>query len=224
MARYSFIGIGTRIFVLILLLIFFVVGGTVWFDALGLIDAKEILAPAMKLFGLQPRTTVVNIDDPLLLERERLKMQAEAFSLQEEDLAKKENDLATKEKELTQLASQVEEQQKAVVEKENSFNESQKAIENRKVNLEQTSNYLVGMDPKYAVPILAKMDDSDVIDILRVTEEIAKKQGEVSMVAYWLAVIAAPDKTTDARNGLDGGQNQPERAAVLNRKMANAGE
>jgi flagellar protein FlbB len=216
MARYSFIGIGTRIFVLILLLVFFVIGGTIWFDYLGLIDAKDILSPVMGIFGLQKRTVIKDIEDPLLLERERLKKQSEAFDMVEADLNKKESDLSTKEKELSQLASQVEDQQKQLEDKENSFNERQKAIENRKVNLEQTSIYLVGMQPQEAVKILLKMDDSDVIDIFRTTEDIAKKQGETSIVSYWLSLMAT---TPDAEKNI-WGADQPERAAALNRKMS----
>jgi flagellar protein FlbB len=204
MARYSVIGIGTRIFVLLLLLVVFVVGGTIWFDYLGLIDAKDVISPVLGLFGLQKRTVIKNVDDPLLLERERLKKQAEAFDLIGADLDKKEADLATREKELEQLAGQVEQQQNELTDKENSFNERRKAIENRKVNLEQTSDYLVGMPPKDAVAILEKMDDGDIIDIFRATEEKARKAGETSIVSYWLSLMSK------------------DRAAALNRKMARA--
>jgi flagellar protein FlbB len=193
---------GTRIFVLLLLLIFFIAGGIVWFDYLGLIDAKEMLAPVMGLVGLQKPTVIKDIDDPLLLERERLKKQYEAFDMVEDELLKKENELSAKEKEVSQLVDSVKEHEKEISEKENSFNEKQKAIENRRVNLEQTSEYLVGMPPSNAVAILEQMDDSDIIDIFRVTEARAKKEGEVSMVAFWLSKMSK------------------DRAAVLNRKMA----
>jgi flagellar protein FlbB len=201
-ARYSFIGIGTRIFVLFLLVVFLSVFGVVWFDILGLIDAKEILSPVMGYFGLQKRTIIKDIDDPLLLERERLKKQYEAFEIIEDDLSKKDEEIAAREKELNQLIETVNDRQKELSEKENSFNERQKAIENRKVNLVQTSEYLIGMEPAKAVKILEKMEDVDIIDIFRTTEEIAKRTGEVSMVSYWIS------------------QMQPDRAAELNRKMA----
>ena len=51
-------------------------------------------------------------------------------------------------------------------------------------------------------PLLLAMDDQDVIDVLRVTEEQAAEAGEVSLVAYWLSLMPS------------------DRAAVLQRKMS----
>jgi flagellar protein FlbB len=77
-----------------------------------------------------------------------------------------------------------------------------KAFENRRVNLVQNAKYLVSMPPANAKDILLKMDDQDIIDVLRVVEDEAKKAGEDSVVAYWLSIMPA------------------DRAATLQRKMA----
>ena len=82
------------------------------------------------------------------------------------------------------------------------LSDREKAIENRRVNLQQNSEYLLGMPPKSAVPILLKMDDMEIIDIFRITEEKAKTTGELSVVSYWLSLMPA------------------DRAAALQRKMA----
>jgi flagellar protein FlbB len=66
----------------------------------------------------------------------------------------------------------------------------------------QNSAYLVGMPPDKAVKILLAMEDQDVIDLMRVTEELAAEAGEASLVAYWLSLMPA------------------DRAAALQRKMA----
>jgi flagellar protein FlbB len=97
---------------------------------------------------------------------------------------------------------QVEEREKAADEREKVFNERLQAFENRRVNLKQNAAYLVGMSPDKAVKILLAMEDQDVIDLFRVTEEQAAEAGEASMVAYWLSLMPA------------------ERAAALERKMA----
>jgi len=60
----------------------------------------------------------------------------------------------------------------------------------------------VGMPPDKAVKILLAMEDQDVIDLMRVTEELAAEAGEASLVAYWLSLMPA------------------DRAAALQRKMA----
>ena len=60
-----------------------------------------------------------------------------------------------------------------------------------------------GMRPESAVANLLEMDDQDIIDVLRATEEIAKKEGKTSLVSYWFSFMP------------------PARAAQIQRKMAN---
>ena len=98
------------------------------------------------------------------------------------------------------------EQEGILKEKENSFNQETKAFDNRKEALEQISNYYVGMRPDNAVAIMENMSSQEIIEILQVTEELAARAGEVSMVSYWLSLM------------------DPERAATLQRMLAkNAG-
>jgi flagellar protein FlbB len=197
---YSGVGAGFRIVILILLVGVLALGGLVWFDYLGVVDARRVLAPVFALFGA--KRPEVPAEDPLLLEKERLDKQMEAVAVRAEELAAGEQAFASKEQELNQKIEQVQEREKAEEEREKLFNERVKAYENRRENLIQDSAYLVGMPPEKAVKILLAMEDQDVIDLLRVTEEQAAEAGEVSMVAYWLSLMPA------------------ERAAALQRKMA----
>ena len=57
------------------------------------------------------------------------------------------------------------------------------------------------MPPKNAVDILVAMEDQDIIDILRMADEIAAEQGVMSMASTWLQMMPA------------------ERAAQIQRKM-----
>jgi flagellar protein FlbB len=202
MARYQTIGSGIKIIVLLLLLILLVVGAFIWFDYLGLYDGKDVLAPVLKLFGIRQRTVIKDVENPLLLEKERINKQFDAMKLLEEDLAIREAAIEQKEKEVTQMASDIEEQGKALTERENSFNQRLEEYDKRRRNIEQSSQYLTGMPPEKAKDILLAMDDVDIIDIFRVTEERAQAEGEVSIVAYWLSLMPK------------------ERAAEITRKMS----
>jgi flagellar protein FlbB len=201
-AKYNFIGSGVRIFLLMLLIAVLLIFGFVLFDFLGVIDGKNVIYPVMEMVGIRKKSNIENLEDPLLLDKERLKKSQEALDLTQETLVKTENELQSRQNEVTQKSDDLAEKEKALTEKEKSFNEKLKAFENRRVNLEQTSRYLVGMPPADAVEILKKMEDIDIIDVFRVTEELAKKAGEDSMVAYWLSKL--PQDT----------------AARINRKMA----
>jgi len=199
-AEYGGVGAGFRIVILILLIGVLVLGGLVWFDYLGIVDARRTLAPVFALFGA--KRMQIDAEDPLLLEKERLAKQMEALAVRAEELASREQQLSGREQELAQKMEQVQEREKAAEEREKLFNERLKAFENRRVNLKQNAVYLVGMPPDKAVKILLAMEDQDVIDLFRVTEEQAAEAGEVSLVAYWLSLMPA------------------ERAAALKRKMA----
>jgi flagellar protein FlbB len=182
---------GVRIVVLMLLVVVLTLGGVVWFDYLGIVDVKSVFAPAYRLLGISRGLQPVSADDPNLLERERLAKQAEAVGMRQEDQDKRAGELAKKENELNQLASDLKDREQAAEAKEKAFNERVKAFENRRVNLVQNSRYLTSMPPKNAVDILLKMEDQDIIDVLRITEQEAARTGEDSPVAFWISQMPA---------------------------------
>lgn len=202
MAQYSGASVGLRILVLLLLVVALALGGLIWFDYLGVLDAKDTLAPFLGLFGIARRTKVEAVEDPLLLERERLEKEREAVEFREAEVERQERDLAEREANLEQKIKQIEEREESLQDREKSFSETVEAYENRRVNLRQLSEYLVGMPPKNAVEILLEKEDQDVIDIFRITEDIATETGELSLVAYWISLMPA------------------QKAAELTRKMS----
>jgi flagellar protein FlbB len=189
--------------VLILLILVLAAGGVVWFDYLGIIDAKTYLSPLYRVLNLQPRSKDATIpDEALSLDGERLSVRLEALDLRALELDKRDETITKKEAEIEQKAQELEERQKALDEREKTFNVTVEQFENRRVNVEQNARYLTGMPPAKAVGIIAAMDDQDAIDVFRMTEEIARQEGKASIVAYWLSLLP------------------PQRSAELQRKMA----
>lgn len=202
MAEFSEVRPGVRIFILLLLIIVLALGGAIWFDYLGLIDAKSVISPVYQLFGLGRRSAVASADDPNLLDRERLSKQQDALTLRTQELDTREAALNQKEKQLNQLGQDLNDRQAALEAQQKALNDAQKALDDRRVNLEQNAVYLTSMAPANAVAILAKQDDQYVIDTFRTVEAQAKKAGTDSVVSYWLSLMPA------------------DRAATLQRKMA----
>ena len=196
MAEFSEVSPGVRIFLLALLLVVLALAGVVWFDYLGLVDARGALAPLWRLVGIGQRTAVAAADDPNLLDKERLAKEQEALTLRTEDLEGARKQLVTETANLAQIAEQLAEREQAVEAREKAFNERAKAFEDRRVNLAQNAGYLVGMKPQDAVTRLSAMEDQDVIDIFRITEEEAAKAGETSLVAYWLSLMESARAAT----------------------------
>ncbi|MBN2735447.1 MAG: flagellar protein FlbB [Spirochaetales bacterium] len=199
MARYSFVSTGTRILVLILLLIALVIFGLWWFDSMGIIESKNLLNPLFNLVGVRQPAANVDINDPLLLEKENLLKQMEALDLRAEELDKKEQSIVTKQEEIEQISAEIEQQQQNITEQQEAFALKLQEVNDRSKNLILISEKLTGMPPKDAVNIMLGLQDADIIDILRVTEEEASRQGAVSLVSYWLSLMPTERASTLTR-------------------------
>jgi flagellar protein FlbB len=207
-AGYGISRIIGRVIVLLLLIIIMAGGGIVWFDYLNLIDAKTVLAPLYRFIGREGRTQPETASGEVLnLDAERLAVRLEALELRNMELGAQERELQNRYGEIEQMAQELEERQKALDERENSFNAVAQEADIKSRNVEQNARYLSGMLPERAVDILTAMDDQDVIDVFRKTEEIAQAEGTASIVSYWLSLMA---ETAEGA----------ARAAELQRKMA----
>lgn len=193
--------------VLLILVIILILGGLLWFDYLGVINAKSMFAPFYRMIGKEPQTTVTKTTSAELLQTdlddERLAKRLEELSLRSEELDKRELDIQALEAENTQIAQELEERRISQEEREKTFNNIQKMYDDRNVNIRKNAENLNGMAPANAVAILNEMDDQDIIDTLRMVDQIAAEEGTSSMVSYWLSLMPA------------------NRVAELQRKMAN---
>ncbi len=175
-----------RIVLLLAIIVALVIGGIVWFDYIGLIDAKTVLAPAYGLFGLGGKRAPapVSAEAPALLEEERYAKRLESIGERAEELDSRESGLQKRDAEIAQKAQELDDRSQALDDKEKSFNDKVKQYDNRKANIDQNAQYLVGMPPAKAVSILVAMDDQTVIDIFHAVEERAKAAGVTSLSRY----------------------------------------
>jgi flagellar protein FlbB len=206
-ADYGGLRILGRIVVLLFLIIALAGGGILWFDYLNVIDAKTVLAPIYRYLPFvsgEGRTQPPETSDDafLSLDDERFAVRLEALDLRNAELEKQEQDIRNRRSEIEQMAQELEDRQKALEEQEKSFNATLSEADIKSRNVEQNARYLTGMPPERAVGIIAAMNDQDVIDVFRKTEEIAQAEGTTSIVSYWMSLL------------------DPARAAELQRKMA----
>lgn len=200
MARFGKPRVLGRILLLLLLIILLLAGGLVWFDYLGLVDAKALLGPAYRAVGIAVRRPgQAPVDSPTLLEDERFAKRLASLDTRDQELDQRESDIERRDLEVAQKAQELEERARSLDDREKSLSEKAKEYENRKVNVDQNAAYLTGMPPARAVEILKAMDDQSVIDILRAVEERARATGEASIVAYWLSLMPADRSATIQR-------------------------
>ncbi|MDR1933511.1 MAG: flagellar protein FlbB [Spirochaetales bacterium] len=195
-------GVLPRILFLLLIIAVLAAGGSLWFDYLGLIDVKDAYAPVFKFFGMGGRSKVEDPDSPGLLDSERLAKLMVSVDLRSEELQHREESLAGREQEILQQAAEIDEQRKALEDQEKSLTERMRQYDIKIENIRQNARNLNGMPPAKAVAILLQMNDQDMIDHLRMVEQLAQEAGEDSTVAYWLSLMPA------------------DRAATIQRKMA----
>ena len=202
-----------RVIVLLFLILILAGGGILWFDYLNVIDAKNVMGPIFNFLRGVPligrvipagegRTQLPLGENELLnLDAERFAVRLEALELRNMELERQEQDFRNRQAQIEQMAQDLEERQKAQDERENSFNALLSDAEIRDRTVERNAINLTNMPPQRAVGILAAMDDQDVIDVFRKTDQLAEANDSASIVPYWLSLM------------------DPQRAAELSRKM-----
>ena len=202
-----------RIIVLLFLLLILIGGAILWFDYLNVIDAKFIIGPVVNTLRNVPligrimppgesRNRPFFGDEGVInLDAERFAVRLEALELRNLELEKQEQEIQNRRGLIEQMAQELQEREKAQDERENSFNALLSDAEIKDRTVERNAVNLTSMPPERAVGILAAMDDQDVIDVLRKTDELAEASGSSSIVPYWLSLMDS------------------QRAAEISRKM-----
>jgi flagellar protein FlbB len=192
MVEYSTIPVGLRIIVLLLVIAFLIILGFIVLSSLGVFDARGLLSPFYRLFGI-PAAAAVDTEDPLLLVHQREKKNKDALDLWEEELALKEKDVGQREAVVKQKEELLDDKEKSLTEEEKSLIGDTKNLDDRRRRLEQKSLQFRSMPPENAVKIMSEMNVEEVIEVLRVTEQLAVKENEQSIVPYWISLMP-PDR------------------------------
>ncbi len=202
MARFKSVNVLPRISLLVLLVAILLLGGLIWFDILGLVDARPFLGPVMRLLGLAPEeSVVVDYSDMELLDSIKLQKRELAISLHLQKLENQKELLNQDQQSYDERLAQLEERENIQGDRENSFNEKLNRYDDRKAGLVQNARDLTSMRPDDAVGILIKYDDQLLIDTLRTVQELADEAGSLSLVSAYLSLL--PE----------------DRAAAIQRKM-----
>lgn len=200
MARYGRVNVFPRILLLLLLVVILLLGGLIWFDVLGLVDARPILGPFMNLVGLTPKeSTTPDFSDLELLDSMGVQKRELAISLHLQELEHNRELLQQDQQKYDEKLAQLQEQEKIQADRENSFNERVNRYDIRYAGLVQNAKDLTSMRPQDAVAILVEYDDQQLIDTLRVVQELADQEGTFSLVSTYLSMLPADRAATIQR-------------------------
>jgi flagellar protein FlbB len=195
MAEYSSIPVSLRIFVLLLIVVLLFILGFFVLNSLGIVDARTFLSPFYSLFNIKAETKI-DVEDPMLLSKQRLAKDYEAVDLLQQEVSKLQAEVNNKNSEVNQKMEDLSEREKQLSEREKLLNQQSKEGDDRMRRLEQMSSQFLGMPPKDAVNVMLKMNVQEVIEVMKVTERMAQQQGVDSIVPYWLSIMP-PDKAAE---------------------------
>ncbi len=195
MPEYSSIPISLRIFVLLLIVVLLTILGLFILNSLGIVDSSSLLAPIYGLFNMKTETQI-DVSDPMLLAKQRLAKDYEAVDLLQQEVQKLQTEVDSKNQEVTQKMDDLAEREKQLSEREKLLNQQTKEGDDRMRRLEQMSRQFLGMPPKDAVNVMLAMNVQEVIDVMKITEAMARQAGEDSIVPYWLSIMP-PDKAAE---------------------------
>jgi flagellar protein FlbB len=201
----TIIGNLLKILFLLLLILVILLGGTYWFDHLGLIDYKDLIGPFVKYLPSFLNRGESAGEDPLLLEKEFIIKKEEMLEEKMMILERKEQQLETRELTLQESEAKLKEDIARLEEEKKLLSEKLREYDNYRENIRKQAGYFTAMPPQAAVERLAQLDDLLAIDILRQIDSEAAEEGRMSVVPYYLSLM------------------NPEKAATLQRKMTKVG-
>ena len=187
-----------KIVLLLLVIVVLIVGGSLWFEYLGLVDQDRLPGPIRNILGQLSDVPSLDADDQLLLEKERIAKREDAIQRKQDALEQRERgilfqeeQIIAQEQELRAFDLQIEEREKELILEQNSY-------ENEREVLVENIQQLSAMRPQDAAAILQEYDDQLLVDTFQVAQEIANERGEVSLVSLWLSLLP-PDRASSVQ-------------------------
>jgi hypothetical protein len=177
----------SKIFYLIILIIFVSGFGLFWLDYIGLIDMYSF---AQRIKGEPERVTEAKDDEPSLMEREEFEKEKQKLAERVEDLDKREALIAEKEKELEAQKEKMDETRKGLDLEKKKFAQEKSTYSGYKKNVKVLANKVVSMPPQDSVNIMLNWEDPLIIDVLRQIDADAQEAGRASVTSYLMKIMS----------------------------------
>lgn len=177
----------SKIFYLIILILFSIAGGIFMMDYIDLIDVSKFYS---NLKGSEPEMSIYADDDePSLIALEEFEKQKEQLQQRIEELDKRQAILEEQEKELSSELEKIDEMRNGIeLEKKKLVTEKNKDS-GYNLNVMDLANKIVSMPPESSVEIMVKWDDPLIIDVIRQMDKNAADAGTQSITSYLLSLM-----------------------------------
>lgn len=177
----------SKVFFLVLLIIFVTLAGSFWLDYIGLIDIKKTVQGPVK--DDAPSVLYATDDEPTLIEREEFEKEKALLQERIEKLDAKEAMLLAKEKLLKIEQEKLEEIKRGLNLEKNKHDEEKKKYSGYEKNVKDLAKKIVSMPPEESVAIMIKWDDPLIIDVLRQMDANAVEEGKASITSFLISLM-----------------------------------
>jgi hypothetical protein len=177
----------SKVFYLVLLILFIFFAGSFWLDYIGLINIREIVRGPVQ----QETESVLYAtdDEPTLIEREEFEKQKALLKERIEKLDAREALLTEKEKKIEIEREKINEIKKGLALQKSKYEKEKTKDTGYKKNVVDLANKIVSMPPQDSVKIMIKWEDPLIIHVLRQMDRNAEESGTVSISSYLISLM-----------------------------------
>lgn len=160
------------------------------FDTLGIIDYRSFVYENIP-FARQ--LLEQKLEDPKLIEKESLLRYKEELDYLKQSLDSREKQILEKEKEIMAKEAELQQRMTSIEELQRSLEQQQRIFRNYDEKITKIATYINSLPPEDAARILENMEDNTIVDVLLKIDEIAQREGTISISSFLLSKLP-PDR------------------------------
>ena len=175
----------TKVFFLIILIIFVSVVGIFWLDYIGLVNMNKLFRSYSPIGA--PSVLETAGDEPSLIEKEEFEKEKEKLAERIEELDSREARIVQAEKDIEKEKEKLEEIRKGLELEKEKIEKEKSTYSGYKRNVEDLAQKIYNMRPEEAIQIILNWDDPLIIDVFRQMDADAADEGRASITSYLIS-------------------------------------
>lgn len=195
----------TRIFYLVLLILFLLVIGFFLFDYYRFIEADEIFPSLAK----KPAEIRLDQESPTEMEKLEFKKQAEKLIEERAELDKMRKELLEEKEKLKAEKEKLKQEKENLDKKAQLLTIDEDQEKSRQQRVSAMARKVAGMPPNKAVEMLVNWPDTDIIDVFKQMDKNAEEEGTSSITTYLLTLFSPERRAVITNKWLDDESNKP---------------
>jgi flagellar motility protein MotE (MotC chaperone) len=161
--------------------------GFFWLDYIGLINIDGMTRKI--LHRESPSVLYASDDEPSLIAKEEFEKAKDQLAERTEEIDRREAVIAEQEKNMRTEQEKLDEMRRSLDQDKKKLDDEKNRWKGYSKNVQDLADKLTNMPPKESVPILVKLDDALLIDVLRQMDSNAAQAGKKSITSYLISLM-----------------------------------